>query len=103
MKTSKTSNKTVAVADLKARLSSHLRRVKQGSELVVTERGIPVAKLVPLKGGEAGGRREELARKGVLILGKGRVRALLRTAPQGDSNLGSEVLKALIQDREEGR
>ena len=39
----------VGVRDLKARLSEHLGRVKAGETLVVTERGIPVAKLTPLE------------------------------------------------------
>jgi prevent-host-death family protein len=95
--------KVIPVADLKARLSSHLRRVKKGDELLVTERGIPVAKIVPLRSSEAGGRREELARHGVVALGKGRVRALLRIAPRGNVDLGGEVLSALIQEREDGR
>jgi prevent-host-death family protein len=99
----KPAKRAVAVAELKARLSNHLRQVKRGSELVITERGIPVAKLVPLKSDEAGGRRGELARQGILIPGKGKVRDLLRRPPEGNPKLGSAVLAALLQEREEGR
>lgn len=39
----------VGVRDLKAHLSAHLARVKAGESLVVTERGRPVARLVPVE------------------------------------------------------
>jgi prevent-host-death family protein len=45
---------TAGVAQLKASLSRYLARVKAGEELVVTERGRPVAKLVPIRDHEAG-------------------------------------------------
>lgn len=38
----------VGVRDLKARLSRHLARVKQGEEIVVTEHGRPIARLIPV-------------------------------------------------------
>ena len=38
----------VGVRDLKNRLSHHLKRVRAGARLVVTERGRPIATLVPL-------------------------------------------------------
>ena len=40
--------KTAAVAELKAHLSRLLRRVKAGDEILVTERGVPVARIVPV-------------------------------------------------------
>jgi prevent-host-death family protein len=39
--------KTVRIAELKARLSEHLREVKRGNALVVMERDTPVARLIP--------------------------------------------------------
>jgi prevent-host-death family protein len=39
---------TVGVRELRQNLSVYLRRVKQGERLVVTERNVPVAELVPL-------------------------------------------------------
>ena len=38
----------VSVATLKARLSEYLRKAKAGEAVVVTDRGIPVARLGPL-------------------------------------------------------
>ena len=39
--------KTVPVAELKASLSAYLRRVKAGEDVLVTERGRPIARLTP--------------------------------------------------------
>lgn len=38
---------SVGVRDLKASLSRYLRRVKGGETIVVTERGVPIAQIVP--------------------------------------------------------
>lgn len=40
--------KTTPVSELKATLSEQLARVKVEEEIVVTERGRPIAKIVPL-------------------------------------------------------
>ncbi len=40
---------TVGVRELKNRLTRYLRRTKQGEEIVVTERGKPIALLMPIK------------------------------------------------------
>ncbi len=40
--------KTTPVSKLKATLSEQLARVKAGEEIVVTEHGKPIAKIVPL-------------------------------------------------------
>jgi prevent-host-death family protein len=40
---------SVGVRDLKNRLSHHLKRVRSGTRLVVTERGRPIATLVPVE------------------------------------------------------
>lgn len=96
--------KSVGIADLKARLSSHLKRVKAGQEVLITDRGQPIAKLVPLENqAERGSRRERLAKAGLLILGRGRLRPSLRIPLEGDTSLGQGVLEALIEERREGR
>jgi prevent-host-death family protein len=42
---------TVKIAELKDRLSEHLRSIERGavSEVVVTDRGRPIAKIVPIQ------------------------------------------------------
>jgi prevent-host-death family protein len=39
--------KRVGIADLKARLSEHLRAVRRGNDILVVDRGTPVARIVP--------------------------------------------------------
>ena len=95
--------KTTGVAELKAHLSRFLEQVKGGQEVIVTERGLPIAKLVPLDAGEQrASRRRRLARAGLLHLGTGRVRTALLRPPRG-RRTGGGVLKALLTEREEGR
>lgn len=38
----------VKIADLKDRLSEHLRAVEKGAEVVVTDRDRPIARIVPI-------------------------------------------------------
>ena len=91
------------IAVLKARLSSYLKQVKAGKEILVTERGVPVAKLVPLQGSERrGSRRERLAKAGILHLGRGRARKALLSPLKGKLT-GKSVLDALLEERSEGR
>lgn len=96
--------KAAGIVELKARLSRYLDAVKHGEEVVITERGRPIAKIVALRGSEAPeSRRERLARAGLLILGRGRLRPGLLKPPRGPSRLGREVLEALLEERAEGR
>jgi prevent-host-death family protein len=94
---------TASIADVKARLSEFVRRVKAGHEVVVTERGVPVARLTGLEVAERRAtRRDRLAGTGAIKPGKGRVRRALHTAPEGEAG-GAEVLAALMAERDEGR
>lgn len=43
----------VGVRELRGRLSDYLDRVREGHEVVVTERGTAVARIVPITGGRA--------------------------------------------------
>jgi len=91
-----------SIADVKARLSEFVRRVKAGNEVVITERGVPVARLTGLEVTERRAtRRDRLARAGAVKPGKGRVRRGLQTPPEGEA-LGAAVLAALLAERGEG-
>jgi prevent-host-death family protein len=50
---------TVNIAELKDQLSSFLHRVRAGEELVIRDRNLPIAKIVPLHGED--GDPEELS------------------------------------------
>jgi len=96
--------KTTSVSQLKATLSEQLARVKAGEEVVVTERGRPIAKIVPL-GGEAMGlssHMSELARNGLIRLGTGKISKDIWKLPRPVDKRGL-ALKALVDEREHGR
>jgi len=94
---------TAAIADLKARLSAYLKQIKAGHEVIVTDRGVPVAKLVPLEGKELRGtRRQRLVAAGVLRPGRGALRKSLLSPPKGKLT-GKSVLDSLLEERSEGR
>lgn len=84
---------------LKSRLSEYLRRVKAGAELVITERGVPVAKLVPLDATERRTtRRLRLSKTGIVRAGRGKLPKVLQTPPSG-ADVGGDVLSALLAER----
>jgi prevent-host-death family protein len=43
----------VRIAELKARLSEYLRRVRRGRALIVTDRETPIAQIIPYQAGAA--------------------------------------------------
>ena len=56
---------TVDIRKLKARLSAYIKQVKAGGTLVITERGQPVGRIVPLSP-SAEIRAQELVRAGLI-------------------------------------
>ena len=92
----------VAISELKAKLSRYLDQVKAGHEVVVTDRGRPVARLVPYDDGrKREPDMERLIREGVILPGRGEFpEELLKPSPVKDPE--GKVLKALLEEREEG-
>ncbi len=95
--------KVAKVSELKARLSKYLARVKAGEEVLVTERGTPVAKLVPVPPAEDAEmeRLRDMERRGLITLGTGRIPDDFWDMPRPDDPKG-QVLKALLEERESG-
>jgi len=93
----------VPIGRLKAHLSKYLDHARAGEAVVVTDRGRPVAQLVPLEGGVAQeGRvrdllRAGLARRPVKTLGKDFLTTTRPRDPDGRS------LEAVLEERAEGR
>lgn len=103
-KPAKRRDATVGVADLKARLSAHLRRVQEGHELVVTDHGRPVARIVPIPAGNgAADRRERLIRKGLLIPARRALNDSLLKRHRPVKAPGAGVLDELLRERDEAR
>jgi len=65
--------KKASVSQLKTSLSAYLLGVKNGEEVLVTERGRPIARLVPARGAEgASDRTKRLIPGGILRPGTAR-------------------------------
>jgi prevent-host-death family protein len=100
--TREVSMKTTTVSKLKASLSEYLRSVKAGEEVLVTERGRPVAKLSPAAGSDVlADHLIEMEKHGLLKVGSGKL-------PKGFWKLRRPkdpkglILKAVLREREEG-
>jgi len=94
---------TATVSKLKASLSEYLRRVKAGEEVLVSERGRPIAKLVPVTRGDAlPDHLAEMARHGLLRVGPRRLARTFWSLPRPRDPKG-RVLRALLEERERVR
>ena len=96
--------KSAAVAKLKATLSEYLAKVKAGEEVIVMERGKPIAKLVPLAADGSTGSAHllALARAGLVRLGSGKLPAGFWKMPRPKDRQGAGS-KALLTEKSEGR
>ena len=95
---------SAAVAKLKASLSEYLARVKAGEEVVVTERGKPIARIVPFGRDQADVPPHllEKARAGLIRLGSGKLPKGFWKLPRPADPTGAAV-KAVLEERESGR
>lgn len=95
---------SIGVADLKARLSSYLDQVRSGQELLITDHGRPVARLVPVRAADElrDARTQRLLRAGVMTAPSARMPDALVDAPPARRRVAG-VLDALLQEREDGR
>lgn len=95
----------VGIAELKARLSEYLARVQAGEEIVVADRGHPVARLVPpvpQATGEEDARLLSLQRQGLVRIGSGLLPDAIWELERPDDPQGM-VRAALEAERTEGR
>jgi prevent-host-death family protein len=94
--------RSVNIAELKNQLSKYLNFAKDGEEIVIRDRNLPVAKLVPFSA-------EETSEEELLLVAAGRMR-MPKTSLKVDELLqiptgkvaGSEGTRALLEDRAEG-
>ena len=93
-------SKSAAVAELKAHLSRFLRRVKAGEEIVITERNVAVARIVPIAAA-ADDRLRALERQGLVRMGTGKLPKDFWKRPRGKDAQG-RVRAAVAEEREEG-
>jgi prevent-host-death family protein len=93
---------TASVSELKTHVSEYMGRVKSGEELLLTDRGRPFARIVPLRREElpANERMAQLERAGLVRIGKGLMPAELLT-PRIQAQPGVSALTALLAERAE--
>lgn len=90
---------TVGVKELKNRLTHYLRRTKQGDEVVVTERGKPIALIQPIQLAERAvsldARLARLAAQGLVVLPTHKP---LRRARRVKVS-GAPISRTIVEDR----
>ena len=94
---------TTSITELKNSLSAYLRSVKAGEEMLITDRGRPIARIVPVSPSDSiEERMDDLERRGLLKRGTGKLPEDFWEMPRPKDPEGL-VLKGLLQEREEGR
>lgn len=93
--------RSVNVAELKNQLSKYLRFARSGEEVVIRDRSLPIAKLVPFTSEDASDEELKLVAAGKMRLPKAKVslRQLLKI-PTGTVS-GNKAVEALLADRDE--
>lgn len=90
---------TVGVRELKNRLTHYLRRTKQGEEVVVTERGKPIAVIQPIQSAQKleslEARLARAAAQGLVTLPVRRPRGRLRRVRV----TGRPISQTILEDR----
>jgi prevent-host-death family protein len=98
--------KTATISETKNNLSALLDRVRAGETVLILDRQTPVARLEPVRSGRDAGQEArvgKLEREGKVRRGTGRSSPeVLRSLPPRPAS-GADLLKALLDEREEGR
>ncbi len=97
-----------SVRDAKNRLSALLARVRRGARIVITDRGVPVAMLVPPDDAGAtpaasAARLTGLARAGLVARRRQAASRALLDEPPVRPSAGASAVEALLAERTEGR
>jgi len=97
--------KTAAVSTIKAKFSEYLGYAKRGEEVIVTERGRPVARLAPIEGQVAGDERlSRLVARGIVRPPRrsGSLREVVsQWKPDGPDVPLEVILRAIREERDE--
>ncbi|MDD2500462.1 MAG: type II toxin-antitoxin system prevent-host-death family antitoxin [Geobacter sp.] len=93
-----------AFSELKASTSEYLAKVKSGEEILITDRGRPIAKIIPLRRTEdlLSARMMQLERSGMIKRGTGSVPEEFWADPRPHDRQGN-ALTAVLAEREDGR
>ncbi len=91
--------KTIGIREFKEQLSGHIKEVKNGATLVITERGKPVARLLPVApaGAPIEAKLHQLVEAGVISWSGRKLSPTVPTIPVRGSKTVAEML---IEDRD---
>jgi prevent-host-death family protein len=96
--------KKASITDAKNNLSALIDTVKGGSTVLIVDRGRPVARLEPLSGMSSDDDRlARLVREGVVRPARGTASKQLFTTRPPRGKKGASGVRALIDERREGR
>jgi prevent-host-death family protein len=96
--------KTATITEVKNGLSALIDLVKAGETIVVTDRGIPVARIEPAAGAiDVSGRLKALERAGIIRRATAPPPLDLIREPGPSLPPGVSVVDALIEERRSGR
>jgi len=85
----------VNIGELKARLSAHIRLVRDGEEVLVCDRNKPVARIVPCSVDDEPERERRLIARGILVPAKKKQRSPL---PPPAGNVSDEVMERIWRE-----
>ena len=95
--------KTTTVSQLKMSLSAYLRQVKTGEEVLITEHGRPIARLLPIVNPVSLSEHlQDMEKKGLLKRGEQPLPADFWNLPRPADPQGA-VRSAVLREREDGR
>lgn len=96
--------KTESISGAKNRLSALIKRVQRGDSIVITDRGVPVARLVPVQlGPGVPDRMVALAQQGLARLPTQVPDADWLDQPRPRPTPGPSVVDLLLEERSTGR
>ncbi len=93
--------RTVNISDLKAQLSSHIRFVRDGEEVLVCDRNKPVARIVPVRSEDPSGREQRLVARGVLA--PPLRRRPVGSLPKPPGGVSNDAIGKIWREEREGR
>jgi len=96
--------RSISLSDAKNGLSALVREIRGGATIVITDRGVPVAQLMPV--GRATGVPSaaiELAQKGRLLLPMAEPTTAWRDLPSGQLEGSASAVAMLLAERDDSR
>jgi len=95
--------RTASITEAKNGLSALLEMVKAGDDVVITERGVPIARLVPVsRTDDADSRIARLERAGILRRATGPIPYDLIASPPPSLGAGPSLSELIIEERRSG-